>query len=233
MDVNDIVDDLFQKVNDLPDFTVPAIRPIRREVSRTMAKWDPESVVAAALAVKQKSQHSGQPDLRWVAYELVHYHKPALSSLDLGRLESLSEGLDGWNVVDVFSLLLAGPAWRNGQVSDADIHGWAASEDRWWRRAALVSAVALNTRARGGRGEVARTLAVGRFLAGDGDDMVVKALSWALRTLALYDPSAVEEFLAEFEDCLAARVKREVGSKLNTGLKNPRRPAPKTTSMQQ
>jgi 3-methyladenine DNA glycosylase AlkD len=67
-------------------------------------------------------------------------------------------------------------------------------------------------------------LAVCRLLVGDRDDMVVKALSWALRDLIAQDPDAVRLFLEEHEDVLAARVKREVRHKLLTGLKNPRRP---------
>jgi 3-methyladenine DNA glycosylase AlkD len=57
----------------------------------------------------------------------------------------------------------------------------------------------------------------------DPDDMVVKALSWALRELVVHDPEAVCGFLEEHEDRLAARVKREVRNKLTTGLKNPKR----------
>ena len=53
--------------------------------------------------------------------------------------------------------------------------------------------------------------------------MVVKALSWALRALVVHDPDAVRGFLVEHDDVLAARVKREVNNKLETGLKNPRR----------
>ena len=51
--------------------------------------------------------------------------------------------------------------------------------------------------------------------------MVVKAMSWALRELAKRDPAAVKRFMKEEGDDLAARVKREVGNKLATGLKNP------------
>jgi hypothetical protein len=50
--------------------------------------------------------------------------------------------------------------------------------------------------------------------------MVVKALSWALRSLVEWDRNAVAEFVQEHDDVLAARVKREVGSKLRTGRKN-------------
>jgi 3-methyladenine DNA glycosylase AlkD len=86
-----------------------------------------------------------------------------------------------------------------------------------------VSTVALNVGARGGHGDTERTLAVCRLLADDGDDMVVKALSWALRALAGRDPTAVRAFLDTHQDKLAARVRREVEHKLRTGLKSPRR----------
>ena len=109
-----------------------------------------------------------------------------------------------------------------GQAPDALFHAWAVSPDRWWRRAALVSTVAWNVRSLGGRGDAPRTLAVCRLLAADPDDMVVKALSWALRMLATFDPAAVGAFLAEYDLVLAGRVKREVRHKLATGLKNPR-----------
>jgi 3-methyladenine DNA glycosylase AlkD len=131
--------------------------------------------------------------------------------------------MDSWCSVDAFARLLSGPAWLNGQLSDEVIRRWARSEDRWWRRAALVSTVALNTRSHGGYGDVPRTFAVCRPLVADRDDIVVKAMSWALRSLVPHDPDAVTEFLAANEDALAARVVREVRNKLETGLKTPPR----------
>jgi 3-methyladenine DNA glycosylase AlkD len=62
------------------------------------------------------------------------------------------------------------------------------------------------------------------MLVADKDDMVVKALSWALRALATRDPGAVKRFIDQHQDILAARVIREVGNKLTTGLKNPKNP---------
>ena len=99
----------------------------------------------------------------------------------------------------------------------------ARSRDRWWRRAAVVCTVALNNRARGGSGDARRTLAICRLALGDDDPMVVKALSWALRELAKRDREAVVSFLARHEAELPALVRREVRSKLVTGLKAPRR----------
>ena len=110
-----------------------------------------------------------------------------------------------------------------GQISDTVIHRWARSEDYWWRRTALVSTVALNTRSQGGYGDVEKTLTICDMLVKDHEDMVVKAMSWALRALVIHDPIAVRAFLKQNEDQLAARVKREVKNKLETGLKNPKR----------
>ncbi|MFY9608599.1 MAG: DNA alkylation repair protein, partial [Blastocatellia bacterium] len=60
------------------------------------------------------------------------------------------------------------------------------------------------------------------MLVEDRDDMVEKALSWALRELAKGDPGSARAFLREHESVLGARVLREVRNKLATGLKNPR-----------
>ncbi len=201
-----------------PVATAP-LRRLRREYSCRLAAAPARDVVALAGALLAR----GGIERRFVAYELVHHHRAALASLGARELERLGRGLDGWGAVDTFACYLAGPAWRERQVSDALIRRWARSGDRWWRRAALVSTVPLNSRARGGAGDPARTLALCRLLIADRDDMVVKAMSWALRELAKRDPAAARRFLAAHRAALAPRVVREVRTKLTTGLKNPRR----------
>jgi 3-methyladenine DNA glycosylase AlkD len=162
-------------------------------------------------------------DYRSMAYELIRDHRAAFQSIGEAELEEFGQGINSWWTVDAFARTLSGPAWLKGQVPDELFDKWAHSDDLWWRRAALVSTVALNLRSHGGYGDVPRTLAVCRLLVDDHEDMVVKALSWALRELVVHDRQAVEVFLREHEHVLAGRVKREVGSKLRTGLKNPRR----------
>ena len=160
---------------------------------------------------------------RWQAYELIQGHKAAFRSLGADELEELGQGINSWWSADAFARTISGPAWRDGQVQDGLIIKWARSPDLWWRRAALVSTVAFNVRSQGGKGDTRRTLLICKMLVADHEDMVVKALSWALRELVYFDPAAVEGFIQEHEAQLAGRVKREVGSKLRTGLKNPRR----------
>ncbi|HSB66768.1 MAG TPA: DNA alkylation repair protein [Anaerolineales bacterium] len=160
---------------------------------------------------------------RWQAYELIAGHKAAYQCLDTQVLEEFGRGINSWWSTDAFARTLSGPAWRDGLVMDELFTRWAVSTDLWWRRAALVSTVAFNVRSQGGKGDTSRTLAICRQLVSDHEDMVVKALSWALRELVYFDRQAVDGFLREFDAVLAGRVKREVGSKLRTGLKNPKR----------
>ncbi len=160
---------------------------------------------------------------RWQAYEILANHKAAFKCLGVNELVEFGSGINSWWSVDSFARTLSGPAWQEGQVPDELFTGWAQSPDFWWRRAALVSTVAFNVRTQGGKGDTARTLAICRLLAADHQDMVVKALSWALRELVYFDRQAVESFLSEYDAILAGRVKREVGSKLRTGLKYKRK----------
>jgi 3-methyladenine DNA glycosylase AlkD len=202
----------------LPNGKTATVRAFRRLYSKRVSKKSPQDVVGVATLLLR------EPDFlcRFVAYELVAHHRAALQRLSAKELERFGQGIASWEGVDTFACYVSGPVWREKQVPDRVIHGWARSSDRWWRRAALVSTVPLNNKARGGRGDARRTLAVCRQLVNDSDDMVVKALSWALRELAKRDAQAVRTFLKQHEPVLAKRVLREVKNKLTTGLKNPR-----------
>lgn len=195
------------------------LRGIRREFSRRLKDAAPHVVIEIANLLLEipRIEH------RFVAYELIHHHPRALSHLNAWQLEQLGRGISSWGAVDCFGIYLAGPVWQMRHVPNNLIHGWARSADRWWRRAALVSTVPLNSKSHGGTGDASRTLQVCRLLERDRDPMVVKALSWALRALAERDPRAVRENLASRENFLSALVLREVRNKLQTGLKNPKK----------
>jgi 3-methyladenine DNA glycosylase AlkD len=193
----------------------PEIRKIRRKYTKILRKATPEYIKELALLLIKKYGYRSTP------YELIRYHKPTFQKLDEIDLEDLGEGINSWWSVDSFARTLTGPAWLNGNLEDEVIIRWAKSDDLWWRRAALVSTVALNVRSHGGYGDTARTLSICSLLVDDHEDMVVKALSWALRELVTHDPHSVRSYLDKYDNKLAARVKREVKNKLETGLKNP------------
>ena len=196
--------------------SVPDVRRVMRGVLAELKGSHPSRVTELALALARAGTHEG----RQLGYELLARRTDALEALDRRTVEALGEGMDNWGTVDAFSVLVAGPAWRAGRLSDGVVSEWAGSGDRWWRRAALVATVALNKKSRGGTGDRSRTLAVCEALAEDPDPMVAKALSWALREVVAHDRAAVEGFLERHGDALAARVRREVRNKLRTGRKS-------------
>jgi 3-methyladenine DNA glycosylase AlkD len=219
MKPEEITTEIRRRVHSTDSWNTQGLRKLRREFTRRLAALDSRFLLELALQLVAEADFL----FRFMAYELVAHHPAALSGLRARDVEALGQGIDHWAAVDTFASYISGPAWRERQLSDALTHRWARSRDRWWRRAALVSTVPLNCQARGGNGDTPRTLAVCSLLLADRDDMVIKAMSWALRELAKRDAAAVEGFLKHHGPTLAPRVIREVRNKLVTGLKNPRR----------
>ena len=213
-----LAEEIDERLSSLDSATTADLREVRREFTHRLKDAAPHVVIELAGLLIDVPRM----DYRFIAYELVHYHPSALSHLNAWQLEQLGRGIASWGAVDCFGVYLAGPVWRDRRVPNSLIHGWARSADRWWRRAALVSTIPLNSKARGGNGDTYRTLAVCRLLERDRDPMVAKAMSWALRELTKRDPRAVREYLEARKDVLPALVLREVTNKLKTGLKNPR-----------
>jgi 3-methyladenine DNA glycosylase AlkD len=212
-----LVREIEARVQSLRVRNTPALRALRREYSRRLGALSARDVVEVASALIARGRVP-----RFIGDELIASRADALALLDLTALERLGSGISSWDQVDCFACYLSGPAWREGHVEDKAIVRWAKSKDRWWRRAALVSTVPLNVKARGGRGDARRTLRICHLLVEDREQMVAKALSWALRALVDPDPDAVRRFVDKNEGRLSALVRREVRRKLATGVKHRR-----------
>lgn len=199
--------------------SVPDLRAVVRAFSRELKAARPRAVLDLALTLARRRTAEG----RQVGYELVARRADVMALLTPALVRRLGRGNDNWASVDGFATHVAGRAWREGRVPDREVLGWARSADRWWRRTALASTVALNVAARGGTGDTRRTLLICREFARERDPMLAKALSWALRALAAHDPAAVRAFLSRHDRTLPALVRREVTTKLDTGRKAPAR----------
>lgn len=221
--VERLTSEVVARIRALPSMKTVPVRAVRREFSKRMA------ALPGGLVMDVATRLLNTPGINsFVAYELIKHHRAAAAKLGKKDLERFGRGLNEWSEVDCFACFLSGPAWREHQISDKVVHRWARSKDRWWRRVALVSTVPLNSRSQGGSGDTERTLEVCRLLLSDRDDLVVKAMSWALRELSKRDPNSVRKFLDGHSNVLAARVIREVSNKLSTGLKNPKRGVART-----
>jgi hypothetical protein len=213
-----IIPEIRRSLSDMPLKNAASFRLVRREWSVRLKNFPGTSVISLAKQLVPLGTWE-----RIFAYEIIVNHNDALGALTTKAVTLLGRGINSWGEVDCFACYISGPAWRQGNISDKLIQSWAQTTDRWWKRAALVSTVPLNNRARGGEGDAVRTLKICRMLLSDRDDMIVKALSWALRELSKREPLSVSLFLEKHDKQLAPRVKREVTNKLKTGLKNPRR----------
>jgi 3-methyladenine DNA glycosylase AlkD len=215
----DIAAAIARDIAALPQRDTPSLRAVRKAWSKVLRAASAADVIAAAQALEAGAGQGG----KWIAYELIRFHPGALAAVSEAQIADFVSRAQSWYAVDALGMILTGVLWAKGRLSDSLIEAWSRSQDRWLRRSALVATVGLNARASGGPGDAARTLVICRRLASDRDDMVEKALSWALRVLSQRDRAAVEVFLAEMEAVLPARARREVRHKLATGLKTPRK----------
>lgn len=218
---------LLHEILDSPDaLMTPDLRRIARREARELKSVPGEQVLDVCNALVEhggsgrvrRVEHGPAYESRMVAFDLAWMHRGAFALLNWRELERLGRTLDGWASVDHFARKLSGPAWQHNQITDARVRRWATSSDFWWRRAGLVSTIALNERHLG-KGDAGRTLEICELFVDDRADLQVKALSWALRELATRDPDAVMEYLIDREDRLAPRVLREVRNKIETGHK--------------
>lgn len=207
--------DVRREITSLPRLDTPSIRQLRKRYSSAFRSEPADAVYRFVCSLLV----DGSWAQRVIAWEVLAAHPAAFRLLNDHEIEKMSKGLADWGSVDLFGVTVLGQAWREGLVSDGKIHSLTQSSDRWRRRLALVATVPLNSKARGGKGDTRRTLQICRNLMDDRDDMVVKAMSWALRELAKRDPEIVKEFIELDSERIASRVKREVLNKLRTGRK--------------
>ena len=194
----------------------PAMKVLIKEWWVEIKNWSPDKLLEFAKdLIKTRIL-----ECNMVAMELLWKNKDALRLIRLKDIEELGQNIDNWVSVDTLSVMVSGWAWREHQISDKDVLNWLKSDNRWWRRTAVVSTVSLNLRSRGGKGDAKRTLLICEKVVDDRDDMIVKALSWALRELSKSDKPAVEEFMKKYDSRLAGKVRKEVYTKLETGRKN-------------
>ncbi len=196
--------------------TVPNTRIIIKELKYRTIQWPEIKKIQFAKKLVENNIFECQQ----IAFDYLSRDKKALLKMTEKDFIDLGKNLDNWVSVDTYSIYMMGYAWRNGVVSDKKIRDYLKSSDVWQRRIAVVSTVALNLKSRGGKGDIQRTLEICELVIHDHHQMIVKALSWALRELAKREKTAVQDFIDKYYVHLHKKVIREVSHKLNFGKKN-------------
>ncbi len=194
--------------------------PNEKVVLKALKDQTKKHTVREKIELAKALVNTGIFECQHIAYEYLGKDKKALSELTPADIDDLDRNLDNWVSVDCFSAYLLGYAWRENIVDTEKVRSYLKAEDFWRRRVPVVATVALNQKARGGKGDAPRTLDICERVVNDHADMINKALSWAIRELAKIDKEPVVEFIEKHADSLHPRVLREVGNKLEKGTKN-------------
>jgi 3-methyladenine DNA glycosylase AlkD len=132
-------------------------------------------------------------------------------SAEFARFERWLGKVSSWADHDALTMYLIGPMMAAGPARAQRPLVWAASPNRWRRRAAAVSLIHGIRRGRF-YGEAA---AVTDRLLDDRDDMVQKGLGWLLREWAKHDPKAALPVLMDIRPRASRLVLRTGCEKLS------------------
>lgn len=192
------------------------LRSVSKELKAITADWKWEK----KIELLKKLVETRIFDCQQLAYVFVSDNKKIRETLTRTDVIDLGKNMDNWATVDAYCLYVIGHAWRRGLFDDAYFKNLLNSEDVWQRRIAVVATIPLNSKAQGGTGDPDRTLEICRLVVEDYHDIIVKALSWALRELAKRHKEKVQDFIDRYDEVLHKKVLREVTNKLVFGKKN-------------
>ena len=185
--------------------------PVRRQAVKDIGKlqWQSaDDVLAAAELLWQKSQR----EYRYTAVDLLRKHSALLRVNDLPALQALLLRDAWWETVDGLSAVIA-EVMHAGVQQQPNIavamDAWLKHPSHWVRRAAMLHQLGwrLDT-------DTTRLFAYAQQLADENEFFIRKAIGWALRDYARWNPQAVTEFLMQHRANLSGLTVREAAKHL-------------------
>ncbi len=165
---------------------VPAVRKVARAASRDL---DHDEVVGVVEALWSRAVH----ECRLAAVELLDVHAPLLRPTDLALVERLLRGSRTWALVDGLAANVAGGlVERFPRQTGATLDRWAADDDFWLRRSALL---ALLRPLRRGEGDFERFSRYADAMLEEREFFIRKAIGWVLRDTSRKRPDLVAAWL--------------------------------------
>ncbi len=121
---------------------------------------------------------------------------PGLNDTEFRRFESWLDRVSSWADHDALVHYLIAPMVAEKSARVKNVFRWAASRDRWYRRAACVALIQ-GTRQKLFFSDIQR---LSDKLLSDEDDMVQKGLGWLLRETAKAAPRETVPYLMSIRD---------------------------------
>lgn len=147
-----------------------------------------ETVVRLLWALPEREFH-------YAAMMLTEKRKKELGPGQMELLEHLITKHSWWDTVDLLASHLAGAVFSGyPELVPAYAEKWAASDDLWLRRRAILFQLGYKQRT-----DAELLFSLVRRMAHESDFFMRKAIGWALREYAKTDPDAVRAFVRETE----------------------------------
>lgn len=168
--------------------SVPAIRAVARRTARAHPQLTHDEVVALASSLWSEPVH----ERRVVTVELLGQHSGLLGIDDAPLLERLLRESRTWALVDGLATAVVGSLVEREAAWGPILDRWAADDDVWLRRSALL---ALLVPLRQGGGDFERFARYADAMLDEREFFVRKAIGWVLRDTARTRPDIVYDWL--------------------------------------
>jgi 3-methyladenine DNA glycosylase AlkD len=183
--------------------SVPAIRKAARSLAGDLGTPARGEVLALVDALWGRSIH----ELRMAAVELLKVWVDVLDPDDVALVERLARKARTWAIVDGLAVDVAGPLLDRHPDPVAVLDRWAADEDLWVRRTALLSH--LRAVRAGDDAALSRFTGYADGLLEESEFFTRKAIGWVLREAGKRDAATVVTWLAPRIDRVSGVTVRE------------------------
>ena len=188
---------------------VPA--PTRRSAVKDLMA-QPAQSAEEVLAIAEDLWQLPEREFRYTAIDFLKRHARLLGPPHLPAIKQLLMTDAWWETVDGLAPVAGAIVRANPRLmcdASSDMDHWVEDSSMWVRRAAMLHQLGwrLDTDQR-------RLAAYSRLLADDADFFIRKAIGWALRDYARWNPTFVENFVADYRARLSSLTIREACRKL-------------------
>lgn len=167
---------------------VPAIRSVVKAAAKEHASWNRDEVLDVVAALWAAPVH----ERRLAAVELLNLFSDRLQPSDMAVLERLLREARTWALVDGLAASVVGALVARHPEAAGALDRWAADDDFWIRRSALL---ALLVPLRNGGGDFDRFSRYADAMLDEKEFFVRKAIGWVLRDTARKRPDTVYAWL--------------------------------------
>jgi 3-methyladenine DNA glycosylase AlkD len=185
--------------------------PVRRQAVKDMGKvqWQSSTdLLVAAELLWQKPQR----EYRYTAIDLLRQHSAQLSVNDLPALQALLLQDAWWETVDGLSAVIADvmhAAVQQKPNAAVTMDVWLKHPSHWVRRSAMLHQLGWRLET-----DTTRLFGYATQLAEEKEFFIRKAIGWALRDYARWNPEAVTAFVVQHRQTLSGLTVREAAKHL-------------------